>query len=329
MDPSGCARLDRITFIERCTVEEIRVAVAFTISRDGFTVRSARPQDATPIRMLLPELRNGAAYFVAVENEQQLVIGAAGMTQTCRATPNIGPGVAVEVIEACRGHGVATSLLAKLENAAHQFFAATALYAAKRVEPGSVEMQGWEWLGFKADDSVEEHVLPIEEFETRLGPILDRMRAKGRIPAAARIIPLYEANHAAVLQLHLDLMGGDRGELYRKLRSKGPAAFHPRYSRVLLIDERVRGCVLAHRESKHTARVDAVIVDPAWRGGWANIWLKLEASRRAVRLGIKEFTFTSFEHYADTRSFTEKLGGTTIRKTVLMSRPITAAKDEN
>ena len=57
--------------------------------------------------------------------------------------------------------------------------------------------------------------------------------------------------------------------------------------------------------------------------------MKLEASRRAVMLGIKEFTFTSFEHYADTRSFTEKLGGTAIRKTVLMSRRISAPGDKN
>ena len=238
------------------------MATTFNISRSGFTIRGARLHDATALRMLLPGLRNGAEYFVAVEDEHQLVIGAAAMTQSCRTQPLTGPGVALEVVEPCRRRGIATNLLGKLENAAHQFFAASALYAAKRVEHGSVEMQRWEWLGFRAEDSVEEHVLPIEQFELRLGPLLDRMGAKGHIPANARIIPLYHANHAAVLQLHLDQMGGDRGELYRKFRSKGPGAFHPRYSRVLLIDDRVQGCVFAHRESKHRARVDAVIVGP-------------------------------------------------------------------
>jgi hypothetical protein len=117
-------------------------------------------------------------------------------------------------------------------------------------------------------------------------------------------------------------MGGDRGELYRKLRGKGAGAFHPRYSRVLLIDNVVMGCVLGHRISKHTYQVDAVIVEPSLRGGWANAWLKLEASRRALLLGIREFTFTTFSHYGDTRSFTDKLGGTTIRQSVLMARPL-------
>jgi GNAT superfamily N-acetyltransferase len=301
------------------------VAGAINILQCGFTIRSAGSQDATALRMLLPELRNGAEYFVAVEGQQQLAIGAAAMTQTCRTQPITGPGIALEVIEPCRRQGVATRLLTHLENAARQIFAANGLYASKRVAQDSTEMQAWNWLGFKPSETVEEHVLPIAEFESRLGPLIDRMRTKGRIPANARIIPLYQANPARLLQLHLDQMGGDRRELYRKLQSKGPGAFHPRYSRVLLIDDLVKGCVLAHRTARHTARVDANIVEPDLRGGWANIWLKLEASRRALSLGIKEFTFTSFDHYADTRSFTEKLGGATIRRTALMVRPFAAA----
>jgi hypothetical protein len=165
-------------------------------------------------------------------------------------------------------------------------------------------------------------VLPVAQFESRLGPLVDRLRAKGRIPSTARIIPLYQANPAAVLQLHLDQMGGDRAELYRKIRGKGLGAFHPRYSRVLLVDDKVKGCILAHRAAADIAAVDANIVDPSVRGGWANIWLKLEATRGAVRLRIKSFQFTTFDHYSDTRSFTEQLGGETTRTTCLMVWPI-------
>jgi GNAT superfamily N-acetyltransferase len=243
------------------------------------------------------------------------------MTQSCRPQPLAGPGVALEVIAPYRRRGIGRDLVAQLEKAARQHYSVSALYAASRVEQNSAEVHGWQWLGFRPLDTVEEHVLPITQFESRLGPLMGRMRAKGRVPANARIVPLYQANAAAVLQFHLDHMGGDRQELYQKLRGKGSGAYHPRYSRVLLVDDRVRGCVLGHRVAKHTFRVDANIVDPALRGGWANVWLKLEAARRALVLGIKEFTFTSFDHYDDTRSFTEKLGGTTIRKTFLMVRP--------
>jgi hypothetical protein len=201
-------------------------------------------------------------------------------------------------------------------------FDARALYAASRVEDGSEAVQGWRWLGFEPIEKVEDHELPTAGFDLELSPLIDRMRARGRIPADARIVPLYEANAGAVLQLHLDQLGGDRGELYRKIRGQGAGAFHPRYSRVLLVDERVKGCILAHRVGPDVAAVDANILDPSIRGGWANVWLKLEATRGAIGLGIKTLRFTTFDHYSDTRKFTERLGGVTTRTTYLMFRPI-------
>lgn len=270
--------------------------------------------------MLLPELHGAAVTFVAVDNEHQLVIGAAAATRSVRLQPLTGPGIAVHVIPPCRRHGAAKNLLIHLEQAA-QRAGANALYAAKRVEHSSNEMRGWQWLGFEPCETVEEHVLPITQIASRLGPVVDRLRTQGRIPTTARVIPLYQADLAAVLQLHLDHMGGDRGELYRKLRGRGPGAFLPRQSRVLTVDNQVKGCLLAHRVAKETIAVDANIVEPSLRGGWANAWLKLEAFRGAP-LGVKEFRFTSFDHYADTRSFTKKFGGTTARTTMLMMRPL-------
>jgi GNAT superfamily N-acetyltransferase len=298
------------------------MAVAPNVSGRGFTICPARTQDARALRMLLPEVRGGAAYFVSIENLSQHVIGAAAMTQSCRTQPQSGPGIAIEVIAPYRRQGIATGLLMNIENAARQLFGARALYAATRVEESSKAMQGWQWLGFEAIEKVEEHELPTARFESELCPLIDRMRAKGRIPADARIIPLYEANAAAVLQLHLDQLGGDRRELYRKIRGQGAGAFHPRYSRVLLVDGRVKGCILAHRASAEVAAVDANILEPSIRGGWANVWLKLEATRGAIRLGIKTFRFTTFDHYSDTRRFTDRLGGSTTRTTYLMFRSI-------
>ena len=100
----------------------------------------------------------------------------------------------------------------------------------------------------------------------------------------------------------------------------GPGAFHSRYSHVLLIENQVRGCMLARRSGPDTMVVDANVVDPQLRGGWANALLKLEAFRGAFE-GVKWIRFTTFDHYTDTRSFTEKLGGSTERITVLMIRP--------
>jgi hypothetical protein len=72
----------------------------------------------------------------------------------------------------------------------------------------------------------------------------------------------------------------------------------------------------------NVAIVDAAIVAPELRGGWANVWLKLEATRAARALGITHFQFTTFDAYADTRRFTAKLGGATARRWALMYRPL-------
>jgi GNAT superfamily N-acetyltransferase len=299
----------------------VTAATQFDIAGGKFAIAPAAAADAKAVRMLVPELRDAAAAFVAVDRAHGLVIGAAVATRLARRRPLVGPGVAVHVIEPCRGHGIGTALVGHLGTAARRAGAA-ALYAARRALEGSKEMCGWTSLGFTPCESVEEHTLPLDQFEPQLAPLLDRMRERGRIPRSAQITPLFQANVPAVLQLHLDHLGGNRGELYRKLRGDGAGAFHPRYSRVLVVGDKTLGCILAHRRDQETAVVDADIVHPILRGGWANVWLKLEATRGAMRLGIKRFQFTSFDHYSDTRSFSTKLGGAVTQTTVLMMRPI-------
>jgi GNAT superfamily N-acetyltransferase len=297
------------------------VATRFDLGGEGFLIRPANAADAKAVRMLVPQLSGAPAAFVAVDQKHGLIIGAAAATRSARNCPLVGPGVAVQVIEPCRRKGVGTALIRCLEAEVLRAGGA-ALYAAMRPLQGSEEIRGWTALGFSPCETVQEHALPLDQFESQLAPLLERMRNRGRVPSNARIVPLYQANLPAVLQLHLDHLGGDRGELYGKLRGDGAGVFHPRYSRVLLVGEKTLGCILAHRRDQVTAVVDADIVDPSLRGGWANVWLKLDATRGAMRLGIQRFQFATFDHYGDTRSFAAKLGGTVTKTTVLMMRPI-------
>jgi N-acetylglutamate synthase-like GNAT family acetyltransferase len=289
---------------------------------NSFSIRPAEPSDAKAVRMLLPPLGDIAAAFVAVDDVHRLVIGAAASAQAVRTQPVIGPGVAVHTIEPCRRRGIEGRLLSCLEVAARNS-GARALYAATRVDKAGDDFRSWSQLGFQPCDTVEEHILPLGQIASRLVPLVERMRANGRIPANAQVLHLYQADMASVLRLHLDHMGGDQRVLTRKLRGLGPGAFLPRQSKVLLIDGKVKGCLLASRVTKETIVVDANIVEPNLRGGWANAWLKLESFLGAPP-GVIEFKFTSFDHYTDTRSFTEKLGGRTVRTTALMYRPISA-----
>jgi len=297
--------------------------VNFDLRASGYSIRSAGPADAKALRMLLPATGPTGASFVAVDGRHGLVIGGAAATREPRREPWVGPGVALHVIEPCRRSGVGRRLVDHLAQAARAG-GAQALYGAKRVDINGLEMRAWQALGFAVCETVEHHRLSLARVEAQLDPLIERIRGRARIPSSARIIPLYQADLLAVVQLHLDNLGGERHDLLRRLRGQGPDGFLPHYSKVLLVGERVSGAVLGHRKDADTIVVDANIVHERFRGGWANVWLKLETLRGALPLGIKDVEFTTFDHYRDTRVFAKRFGGVTIGASALVVRRIDA-----
>lgn len=297
------------------------MAINFDIAHKGFAIRAADAADAKAVRMLLPSISEGCDCYVALDGEHKLVIGAAAVTRVPRLSPAVGPGVAIHVIPPCRRCGVGETLLEQLEQLARRR-GAKALYAAQRVELDSPDMHGWQWLGFSVCETAKEHELPVANFNPVLGPLLERMQRQGRIPEGARMIPLHAADAAGVVRLHLDNLGGDAEDLLKRIRGQAPNSFHPDFSRAIVIDHRIVAAVLARRISQPAIQVDAIIVAPEARGGWANLWLKLEATRRVIPHGVTHLYFTTFDRYTDTRRLVEKLGGRTVRTTALMWRLI-------
>ena len=261
----------------------------------------------------------------AEDGESGLVVGAAALTKSERSEPLLGPGAAVHVIPTHRRRGIGRALLEKLLQAAVDR-RCKALYAMQKVDVQSDEAAAWRWLGFQSCQTVQQHELPVAEIEPRLAPLVDRMRKRGWIPESARIIPLCDADREAVADLHLLALGGNKQDQMRRLRGEGAGAYQQLYSRVLLADrdgrEQVVGCILARRKSRAAAVVDANIVHPDFQNGWANLWLKLEAARGARALGIESFHYSTFDHYRDTRSFTDQLQGRVVRTLALMVRRV-------
>ena len=126
-----------------------------------------------------------------------------------------------------------------------------------------------------------------------------------------------------MLNLHLDNLGGESRPTYiENYAAVDQARFTPA----------IRACCSSTIKwwavSWHIVKIVIpqssmpTSLSPSLRGGWANVWLKLEATRAHLRLGIKNFEFTSFDHYTDTRSFTKKMGGVTVQTTLLMVKPL-------
>jgi N-acetylglutamate synthase-like GNAT family acetyltransferase len=287
-----------------------------------FSIRAALEADARAVRMLLSTTTDTFGHILVAESrEERRIIAAGGLTRSQRSKPLLGPGVAIHVVPPFRESGVAEALLASLAEYA-KAIKAEALYATQKVDVESEAMRFWDSLGFIPCETVEHHELLVDQFETQLAPLYEKMRAHGKIPDSARIIPLFAADLSQVLQLHVAELGGDTTTLSQKLRGMVPRSFTPRLSKVLTVNDRVVGFILANRISREVAHVDANVVAPEVRGGWANVWLKLEATREAIKNGITTFVFTTFDHYKDTRSFTERLDGVTVRISVLMYLPL-------
>jgi GNAT superfamily N-acetyltransferase len=297
------------------------MSIVFDIAQTGFAIRPAEGGDAKAIRMLLPEVPEDGDRFVAVDASHGLVIGAAVATRAWRRKDRPGPGVAIHVVEPCRRCGVGRTLLDELLGRAKRC-GARALYGVHRIEMDGLAIHAWQWMGFAVCETSEEHDLPIANVEARLAPLVERMMGTGKVPAGAEVVPLHAADPAAVVRLHIANLGGDPETLLRRVRGQAPGSFHPRYSLALMLGGVVVGCLLGHRQSLRAFVVDAVVVDPLLRNGWANLLLKREAARRVRPEGATHIQFTSFDHYSDTRRFTEKLGGVTTRRRALMRRSI-------
>lgn len=283
----------------------------------GYAIRPAHRADAKAFRMLLPTVGEAAVRLVAISEADNRVVGAAAITQSIRSKPPIGPGIDLHVIPTWRQRGIGSALLKLLKHKAASS-PAEAFYAMQKVEAGTDEERSWRWLGFEPLETVVYHELPLGAIESRLTPLYDWMRAKDGVPEDAKIVALCDSDRGAVADLHVATLGGSRRVLLSRMRGEGLGAYHPLYSRVLLVGGKVKGCILAHRESKAVAVVDANILDPDVRGGWANLWLKLEATRGAIGLGIERFVYSTFDHYADTRAFSQMLGGVETRRMLLM-----------
>lgn len=288
----------------------------------SFSTRVALSKDMKAVRMLLSSATEPFDYILVTEDEQsRLIVAAGALTHSMRPRPLKGPGATLHVIESFRDMGIEKALVKNLAARAMQQ-GAEAIYATQKVDADSEAMHAWTALDFCPCETVEHHELPLDQFEPQLAPLYDRMRQREKIPANASIIPLYDADSTEVLRLHLATLGGDATTLTQKLRGEIHGSFAPRLSRVLVMEGRVVGFILGHRVSSETAYVDANVVATEVRGSWANVWLKLEATREAIKCGIKQFVFSSFDHYRDTRSFTERMRGVTVRKSILMYLPL-------
>ena len=283
-------------------------------------IRPPTAAERRACRMLLPRATGSgqrSRLCVAVEGENPRVVGAVAIGMDRRVETRRAWQVDVRVIAPCRGRGIGRALV---EHAVAQARAhgVPALNGWEWVEPESERARAWAKFGFSPAQRKLEYEADIAAASAAIRHLYDQVIADGWIPPTARIVSLAEADASAVAALHVQYLGGSRRLLLPLLEGTAPDAFHPKYSRVMLLDGRVVGASLGRIGADGVCEVDAHVLHPSVRMGWANLWLKIEAGERLLEDGIRTMRYFSLEQHTDTRRISKQAGCRLVRTLVQM-----------
>ena len=298
-------------------------------SSDTFQIRPPTAAERRACRMLLPSATGPAQramLFVATAGPSAKVIGAAALGLDARRQTHEGWQVDLHVIPPFRRRGAGRALMGRVLAQASTHNVA-ALHAWEWVEPGSDAARAWAALGFSPARQKREYEADIAAASSTLVPLYDQVRQAGYIPSNARMIPLADADHDAVARLHVEYLGGSHRLLLPLLTGAAPDRYHPRYSRVMLLDGRVVGASLGRILPDGVCEVDAHVLHPSVRMGWANLWLKMEAAEHLLADGIRTMRYFTLEHHTDTHRISRQAGCRLLRTLVQMRRNLRQAGD--
>ena len=287
-------------------------------------IRHPTTAEARACRMLLPRATEGgrrARLYVAAVGSPVKVVGAAALGLDPRRETHQGWQTDLRVIVPFRRRGIARAMIGHVvaQAAAH---GVPHLHAWDWVEPDSEPARAWAALGFSPARRKLEYEADIERASSTLIPLYRQVRESGYIPPTAAIVALGEADPDAVARLHVDYLGGTRRLLMPLLTGAAPDRYHPKYSRVMLLDGRVVGASLGRVHADGVCEVDAHVLHPSVRMGWANLWLKMEAAERLLADGIRTMRYFTLEHHTDTQRISRQAGCRLIRTLVQMRRGI-------
>jgi GNAT superfamily N-acetyltransferase len=258
-------------------------------------------------RMLLPESSGWAwpaEYLVAMGDSPRQLLGTLAYAPTLQAG---GPSwfVALRVIRTHRRQRIGAGLLESLIERARSRGIPSLVSHVDSGTDSDVDAF-LEWTGFRPARTMTtfEGDIDLDRYESVFRPICDRLEARGKVPPGLRIVSLKDAPVDQVSRLYAKNLGGtiDGVELFlrRALASGGLGA-----SFALMMGERLVGL---HLLDVHESFVEihAKIVDPEFRGSWANALLTREFVSRLRSCGKNRVRFAASDNVHYTLKFAER-----------------------
>ncbi len=280
-----------------------------------WAIRPARPDERPAVRLLLPRAVHFGAdvrTWVAADAAGR-VAGAVAVTRRHQPSPAAGPRVAVHVVPPARRSGVGGALVGAAAAAARAG-GADALHAWDLIPSGSEAHVAWGRLGFTRSPEVVEARGDVLQLRDLLRPVYAALVARGTIPADAAVVPLADADPYRVADLHVAHLGGSAADVLAGLRGASATGFDPHLSAAIVVGPGRRLAAVSLIERLADPAViftHGVVVAPALRGRWANVWLKYDGAERSAAAGVRTIVHRAHEHHADTRRLNGRLGFTT------------------
>lgn len=291
------------------------------MDESGFAVRMPAPHEARGARMLCPQAygnRTPPIAFVAVTGNPAQVVASLAMNPWPQGHVR-GFVVWVRVAAPFRRRGIARALV-NAAAAEARARGVKALYASDPLESGSPDLPICRALGMTESITVNHYQAASERVVDVVRPLALELRSRGWIPTDAEVVGMKEVPDQTLAQMHVTLLGGVMPVILARLRGAAPESFAPALSYGLRRGGDVIGALLGRAIEPGVAFVDAIIIRPEYRMGWAHLMLKLHAAERAVALGFRELRFTAYDNHKDTRKMASKSGATLVKQTVIPYR---------
>lgn len=286
--------------------------------------RHPTPAEMRAVRILLPEMMTSARRvlpFVAVAGIRQTIIGATALSLDGPDDENRGT-FQVQLVTPRSGEGIEGALVGFLADAAVAA-GCRGLVSIDWLDVTSAAADALAGAGFRPTARRFEYEGTFAEALAALRPLYREVADRGWIPADARIVPLDDADHAAVAEVHVRHFGGDPQGVTNLLAGRGRGGYDGRFSFALLVGGRVIGYTLGRvLAEQDLCEFDWTAIDPAYRGGWANLWLRAHAAERLLEAGIHTYRYRALAEHADSRRAARRAGSRLVQTAARMAKPL-------
>ncbi len=250
-------------------------------------VRPPREAEWPACRMLLPAAFAGQGSpecLLAVLERPLRILGAASF----RRTDEHVHSVHVHVLEAYRRQSLGSALLARIaeeaqRSGARDIEAVADLERDRAAEPFLVRN------GFVRREGVITAELELASALKIVRRSFGRLRERGRIAPAARVVPLPQAPLDQIAEMYTDYIAESRdwrAGIWRAML-KDPCL---RHSEVLLIGRRAQAAMLVTVAGSR-AQILALVIRPGYRGSWAAPLLLTAIVESGMEQGVRSAAF--------------------------------------